>query len=292
MQRFLFVLALLFIHSNSFTQTVLKYELNEGDSFTLVQNASQTITQDIPGAKQVLTNEINSTMALDVITSTEEMMTLEMRYLSFNWNMTSPQLGNLMTINTETNEGEEIQLNIFKSLLDTPLIIKMSSTGKLIKMEGVDVLLQRMADNSGLEDEAANQLMIDQLSKEWGPEQMSASMEQMLYNYSDQKVAVNDTWTTSFDGKLEAETTWKLAEQDTTVNTITGNASVSMNEQNAQVTMKLSGNQNTVLTTNAQTGMISEMVVTQTMSGDTVVPQLPDTTIPTTMESKITYTVQ
>jgi len=292
MQRFLFVCVYLFFQVNCFAQTMLKYELNEGDSFTVMQTALQTITQDIPGAKQVLTNEIKAKMTLEVTASTDEMTALELRYISFNLNMRSPQLGNLMTVNTETNEGKEVQLNIFKSLLDKPLVIHMNPTGKLISLEGVDALLQRMLDSSGLQDEIAKKLMMEQLSKEWGPEQMSASIEQMLYNYSDSLVSVDDTWITNFNGKLVAETTWTLAKQNVKMNTITGSAPVSMSEQNAQVTMKLIGNQDTVLITNAQNGMISEMIVTQTMSGDTIVPQLPDTTIPTTMESKITYTVQ
>ena len=292
MQRFIFVFAIFLFQINSHAQAVLKYELEVGDMFTVSQTAAQTITQDVPGAKQVLTNDIRATMTLEVLASTKGMITLEMRYVNFSLNMSSPQLGDLMSIDTETNTGEEVQLKIFKSLLNAPLIIKMEPTGKLFEMEGVDALLQQMAESSGDVDEATKQLMIDQLSKEWGPEQLSSSMEQMLYNYTDQKVAVNDTWVTSFDGKLIAETTWKLSEQTITTNTIAGSATVSMNEQNAQATLKLNGNQGTVLKTDAKTGMISEMVITQTMKGDTLVPQLPDTAIPTTMESKITYIVK
>jgi hypothetical protein len=53
-----FFFGLFMLAQISSAQTVLRYNLAEGDEFTIAQSAQQTITQEIPGRTQIIINDL------------------------------------------------------------------------------------------------------------------------------------------------------------------------------------------------------------------------------------------
>ena len=279
--------------SGIYAQTTVHYKFKAGDTFHLLQEANQTITQDIYGTQQVINNILVGGMEIKVITVTPEKINLEMSFTSLNMKMTSPTMGELMNIDTTNPEPEDVQYKIFKSMLGYPIPMVMEPTGKRLEIDA-DSLMKRMIAATEIEDEMARSAMREGLSAEWGSDALINSFEQMLYMYNSAPVQEGSTWETALSegNKVSAQTTWTLTSMGDTINEIKGSGSASMHIENAQITMDLSGTQQCELTADAHNGMIKRLMINGTYEGTSVSSQLPDLTIPTTIISSTIYTLQ
>lgn len=270
-------------------QTVLKYDLKEGDVFTVKQNAEQVIVQDVDGATHELTNTLNGILEFKVLKEKEESYQVALTFKDLNLKVTSSIQGELMNVKAkEVSEGD-MQSQIFNSLLDTPVELTLSKTGDILEVIGGDSLVAKMANASGIEDEFSKNLMKKSLEKEFGSEALSKNYKQMTFIYTAEEVTIGDTWQNEYTGKLNAKNTWSLIEITDTEAIIRGKAEVSMNVTEAATTMALTGTQETEIKTDRASGFISVMTVKGESKGISKMTQMSDQDIPTTIKSTITY---
>jgi len=270
-------------------QTVLKYDLKEGDVFTVKQNAEQLIVQDVDGATHELTNTLNGILEFKVLKEKEESYQVALTFKDLNLKVTSSIQGELMNVKAkEVSEGD-MQSQIFNSLLDTPVELTLSKTGDILEVIGGDSLVAKMANASGIEDEFSKNLMKKSLEKEFGSEALSKNYKQMTFIYTAEEVTIGDTWQNEYTGKLNAKNTWSLIEITDTEALIRGKAEVSMNVTEAATTMALTGTQETEIKTDRASGFISVMTVKGESKGISKMTQMSDQDIPTTIKSTITY---
>ncbi|MFT5751468.1 MAG: hypothetical protein ACI828_000256 [Flavobacteriales bacterium] len=288
-----FFFGLFMLAQISSAQTVLRYNLAEGDEFTIAQSAQQTITQEIPGRTQIIINDLKGVMNFKVTAVSEALITMEMHFKRFALKMSSPQLGVMMDIDTDKKDNpESTESLIFKGILNKSVYILMKPTGEITEVQQAEAIVNGMIESLGLEDAHAIEQMKQELEKEWSADGLAKSFEQMTFNYPNTVIQKEGTWTNKFigKGKIHAQNTWTLEEPSTDGNSIKGNAMITMDLSNPQIEMLLEGSQQTTLKALAN-GFPKTMEVKTFASGDATIPGLPVQTIPTQLESTTTYTL-
>jgi hypothetical protein len=288
-----FFFGLFLLAQISGAQSVLRYNLVEGNEFTIEQSAQQTITQEIPGTTQIIINDLKGVMNFKVTSVSKELITLEMQFKRFALKMSSPQLGVMMEIDTDNQETvENTESQMFKGILNKSVYILMKPTGEIIEVQQADALINGMIEGLELEDVDVIEQTKQALEKEWNADGLAKSFEQMTFNYPNAVVGKGDIWTNNFigKGKIHATNRWTLKESTKDGNNIEGDATITMDLSNPQITMLLKGSQQTTLNTLAN-GFLKKMEVKTFASGDATIPKLPGQTIPTQLKSTTTYTL-
>ncbi|MDB4292131.1 DUF6263 family protein [Maribacter sp.] len=283
------VLFLLVLGSVCYAQTTLAYTLKKDDVFTIRQDAEQIITQTMDGTAHEITNNINGILEFKVIDELEDNYHIAMRFKDLNLRMTSNIQGELMNVHAKEIVEGDLQSKIFNSLLEIPVELTLAKNGDIINISGGDSLIIKMAEASGIENEFQMNMMKKSLEKEFGSEALSNSYKQMTFIYPKNKVNIGDSWENEYTGKLNAKNTWTLGAIAAEGATISGTADIVMNVEDDATNMKLSGTQQTKITTDSSSGFVRLMTVEGQAEGISTMAQLGDTEIPTTVSSTITY---
>ncbi|MCM4168242.1 hypothetical protein KCTC52924_03804 [Arenibacter antarcticus] len=289
MKRFVILSVFTLWHIAGLGQVTLAYHLKKGDIYKVKQKAEQIITQELDGATHVITNHIDGVLEFRVLSEVAQGYEIALTFKDLNLIITSSIEGELMNVKAKEVIQGDIQSKIFNTILENPVKLILSKTGDILKVQGGDSLVSKMANASGLKDDFAINLMKNSLKKEFGSEALSNSYKQMTFIYPIQKVSINDKWKNSYNGKLTTTNTWTLigiADQKATIH---GKANVTVYNKDPNTTMKLKGTQNTRIISNINTGFIIKMTVEGISTGVSNLVQLGDQELPTTIKSKITY---
>ncbi|TMM53691.1 hypothetical protein FEE95_17480 [Maribacter algarum] len=270
-------------------QTTLGYHLNTGDTLMVKQHAQQTIVQELDGATHELTNDMNGILEFIVLAEKDSTYEISLAFKDLNLLMNSSIQGQLMEVKAKEVSENDVQSQIFNSLLNNPVNLTLAKTGDILEVIGGDSLVTKMANASGLEDEFSKNMMKKGLEKEFGSEALSNSYKQLTYIYSDRTVTIGDSWQNEYQGKLNAKNTWTLEAIDETNATISGSATVLMETNESGTVMNLEGTQTTKILTDVLSGFILKMTVDGKAEGSSTMAQLGDQKIPTSITSKITY---
>ncbi|WP_299214835.1 DUF6263 family protein, partial [uncultured Dokdonia sp.] len=263
----LFSLLFLVVSYISIGQVYLGYSLDMNDEFKLQQDVLQTITQDIQGNMQEIENKLRGSLYFVVKEKTKENITLDVGFKSFYMKTTSPQLGGvLMEVDTQAEE-QTPESKMFMGLIDSSIGIVINYSGKIIEVKNGDAFINNMLSGMGIEDPTLLEQTKKQLEKDWSGESLGRSFEQVLFNYPNAKVNQGDTWNNEFVSKtgLNATNTWTLVTIDADSYQISGTADVYMKTSNAQITMDLSGTQQTNLIADSKNKFPRKMTVTSTV---------------------------
>lgn len=287
-----FSLLFLIVCYISLGQAHLAYTLDINDDFTLKQDVLQVITQDLEGTIQEIENNLQGTMYFVVKEKTKKTITLDVRFKSFYMKTSSEQLGGvLMEIDTQAEE-QTPESKMFMGLIDSSIGIVINYSGKILEVQNGDAFINNMLDGMGITDPAILEQTKKQLEKDWSGESLGRSFEQVLFNYPNAKVKQGDSWNNEFVSKtgLNATNTWTLDAVENDSYKISGTADVFMKTTNAQITMDLSGTQQTALVVDSKNKFPLKMTVTSTIDGEAYPPSMPDYKIPTKIVSTTTYT--
>lgn len=289
MRHYLTLLTFLFSGIPAFAQSTLQYNLQKDAVFRVKQVAEQVITQELDGATHQLTNKIDGILEFKVLGARDSIYDIALTFKDLNLIMTSSIQGELMNVRAKEVNEDDMQSQIFHSLLNKPVNMILAKNGDILEVKGGDKLVTQMAEASGLEDEFSLNMMKKSLEKEFGSEALSNSYKQMTFIYPKQKVKIGSKWENEYKGKLEAKNIWTLNELTAANATITGQADVIMNVSEPTTSMKLKGTQNTQITTDITSGFIQKMVVEGESEGSSTMVQMSEQEIPTSIKSKITY---
>lgn len=289
MKRLFNALLFSFCTTLALGQSVLEYDLKDGDIFTVKQNAEQVITQEMDGAAHVLTNTIDGILEFKVMGDEDDNYLISLTFKDLNMLMNSSIQGELMKVHAKEVVEGDMQSQIFNSLLNNPVELTLAKTGDILQVSGGDSLITKMANASGVEDDFTKNMMKKSLEKEFGSEALSNNYKQMTYIYSDDEVNLGDSWQNAYAGKLNAQNTWTLQAIEDTEITISGNADVSIRTEEQSITMDLKGTQRTAISADRNSGFINFMKVEGEFKGASLMPQMGETEIPTTIHSVTTY---
>lgn len=272
-----------------FAQTTLSYKLNEGDVFTVRQEAQQVITQELEGASHEIENNITGILEFKVTKALKETYEIDMVFKDISLNMTSSIQGVLMDVKAKEVEEGDMQAKIFNSLLDIPVQMVLAKNGDILEVTGGDSLVHKMTDASGMTDDFQRNLMKKSLEKEFGSEALSNSYKQLTFIYPLEPKAKGDTWENEYSGKLNSKNMWTLVDIDERNATISGKAQVIIDLKEPATTMALTGTQDTAITTDVTSGFILTMKVEGLAEGTSTITQMGNQEIPTSIKSTTTY---
>ncbi len=288
--KYFTALLFLFICTGTLSaQSILEYKLEKGATFTIKQDAEQVITQELDGATHELINKIDGILEFKVMTRRDSTYDIAMTFKDLNLRMTSSIQGELMNVHAKEVNDEDMQSKIFSSLLNSPVLMVLAKTGDILEVKGGDSLVVKMAEASGLQDEFSLNMMKKSLQKEFGSEALSESYKQMTFIYPEKPVKIGDSWKNEYAGKLGAENTWTLKALTDDEAILFGTADITMDVTELATAMKLTGTQQTRITTDPASGFIKIMTVEGQSTGTSTMTQMGDQEIPTTIKSTITY---
>lgn len=289
MKKLLFLTAFAVFSTSIQAQTKLEYKLEKGQTYTIQQEATQVITQEMQGTAHELTNIINGEYKMMVTDVKDGNYIIDMSFTDLQMKMKSNLQGDLMSVKAKEVNTEDPQSVMFNAMLNIPVQITLAKTGKIIAVDGGDNLINTMLKASGITDEATLYMAKPALEKEYGSEGLSASFEQMTFVYPTQAAKVNDTWQNEYNGKLQTKNKWTLVELDKENVELSCDASVIMKVEDISANMDLAGTQTTRVMMDAETGFVRFMEVVSDTKGSSTMPMLGDQKIPTKIKSTIIY---
>ncbi|NNF18676.1 MAG: hypothetical protein HKN61_02770 [Flavobacteriaceae bacterium] len=291
MIRSISICLLFCLTSLGFGQTTLQYSLEKGEQFTIRQEAQQQIIQDMPQGPHQVTNTLQSIMKFEVTGVQQDNYYITVTFKELNISLSSNLQGTLLEVNAgDPGEGDQ-DSNVFHSLLESPIEIVMSRTGNVLNVKGGDIMIDKMVDASGLEDEYSRMLMQASLERDFGSKALANSFKQLTYFYPDRAVKVGDHWSNQYQGKISARNDWTLEELLPTKATILGKARIKIKIDQPDQPIELEGLQQTRLVTLRDSGFVRSMKVESNSKGYSSPMALGEVAVPTRIKSTITYTL-
>ncbi len=283
--------ALLWLFASHFTsgQAALGYKLEVGDVYVVKQNAQQLMTQKMEGTSHEITNDLEGLFEFKVTGKTGDTYALELVFLDFALKSSSSIQGVLMDVRASEPKEDDVFSTVFGALLNQRLHLEMTRQGKITSVIGGDTLINKMVNTVKDVDELSKSLMKKSLEKDFGSEGLARSFEQMTFFYPDNPVNAGATWTTDFQGKVSGTNTWTLEKIEEAKTSISGTATISMYNVDNAMTLSLKGTQETLIQASPKNGFLFKMMVSGSGSGTSVMTQMGNVEIPTTLEQTITY---
>jgi hypothetical protein len=289
MFRYFSLLCLLLVCNLSLGQTQLQYNLRKGEVFTIKQEAVQKITQEMEGNTHEITSSLEGVLEFRVLSAGVSSYEMAVEFKDLRLYMYSSSEGELLDINASEIEEGDVQAKIFNSLLNVPIHIVLDRSGKILKVQGGDSLVDRMAAASGVEDGFTLDLMRESLGRDFGTEALTNSYEQITFIYPTRKISIGDSWDNEYEGKVSSSNHWTLDSVKGGHATIRGKAEVNMDLQEAAASMSLKGNRKTELSADLVSGFLLVMKVESHSRGYSAIRELGSGSIPTIVNSTITY---
>ncbi|WP_100612649.1 DUF6263 family protein [Confluentibacter lentus] len=279
----------LFSHVVS-AQNILEYHLKVGDSMTVFQKATQDIIQELDGTKHELKNIIEADYTFVVSQKTDSTYIINFNFDRFKMITTSNIYGEVNNIDTKNSiSKDDIQAQVFSGMIGAKLKMELLKNGRIKSVSGTEKMITKMISKAGISDELTKQVMVESMKKEFGNKSLAQSFEQMTFIYPNKKVKIGDTWVNHYKGTLDAKNTWKLDAITEKTLELSANSDITMSTKQENLSMTLTGKQQTKLTASKTSGFIKDMVVKQTAKGVSVMTQMEDMDIPTTITSTTTY---
>nr|WP_321223115.1 DUF6263 family protein [uncultured Psychroserpens sp.] len=274
-------------------QTSLAYNLEIGDQFKVFQVATQDIVQDMNGQKHEMKNLLEGDFTFIVEEVNDSLYGIKFKFDRFKMVSTSNLIGEIMNVNTQDSiTDDNIEGKIFAQLVKVDLYMTMYKTGKIKSIEGSNELISNMVNAVGDLDEFTKEVMKESMKGEFSNESLSKSFEQMTYIYPNKLVNIGDTWENKFEGDLSTNNIWTLEGITKDDITITGNSTVLFTNKDADIEMNLEGDMTSNLTTSKKTGFVKTMSTLSKVKGNSIMRNMNNTKVPTTITSNVTYKIE
>jgi len=273
------------------SQEKLQYNLKKDDVFRIEQSGVQNIVQKMDSIEHHMTNTLGGIFLIKVVNIIGEKYVLEVNFEKFKFKTESDIYGVFSDIDTEIppKNDEDVEAKIFQGLIGPRFQMVMLKTGQIESVTGTENLVKSMIDNVEIEDEFSKAMIIESVQKEFNNEDMLESLQQFTYIYPEIKVRVNETWNNKYSGLVNADNKWKFVSYSKDDIVLSANSTVELETVDESVIMKLTGTQQTELTSSSSLGFIKFMTVNQQTQGTTIVSEMNNIEIPTSLTSKITY---
>lgn len=282
-------LLLFFFTLLGFSQQQLGYKLTSGLTFKIKQVANQEMVMKIENSEQIITNEMEALFLFVVDGKDVDHYDISFEFIDFAMKSTSNLQGVIMDVRASEPVEGDITSTIFNGLLGTHLQMKMKENGKILSVTGADKLIDKMIETVGDLDDFTKNLMRESLAKDFSSESLSGSFEQMTFIYPDEPVAVNDTWTNEFKGKVDAKNDWLLEKIEARMVSISGQSAITVDAVDSSLSMSLSGSQEILVQAFEESGFIKNMIIKGATEGISTMGMAAGVEIPTTLNQTITY---
>jgi hypothetical protein len=179
----------------------LQYNFKQGD--VLKQNVSMNmdLVQKYMGQEMKVSMTMLMKMTLDVKECRDDSYVMDVNYREIKVETAIPSVGvDKISFDSNTEDSVATQTNLgpmFKALVNKPFEMVMTKKGKVESIKGLVQLLESMIDTfDDSVPESARQQIAQQFGSQFSDEAFKSQFEQSLGYFSDEPVAVGDSWNT------------------------------------------------------------------------------------------------
>jgi hypothetical protein len=265
-----------------FSQITLQYNFKQGEIFKQNIEANTNLVQKVMGQEIKIGSVVNSKINYEVMDVKDENYTLKVTYKEFKMKTAAPGVGD---ISVDSNTPEDIATlqnlgPMFKAMVDKPVEVVMTKTGKVKSIKGVEKLkeaLQNSFDKNIPED--IKQQLIAQTGAQFFEESIKMLFEQNSSFFPDKPVNAGSTWNTktftrisNFTMNNDMKMTLKNIENDEAVIEVEGTVSTpegyeqEINGMKAKLALK--GTQKGLIKVNKNTGWATSSNIKQNFEGN------------------------
>ncbi len=276
MKKFLsLTFALLFISAGSIAQINITYNVNEGDVYSSKVNTSQNIEQNIMGQNQTMKVGQGFGLNSEVISVADDgSFTLKLTYTSI---MVDQPMAGLSYDSEKSTDEPTGPAQAIASVVGTSFEMTMNNRGEILEVTGTETMLDSMASNMGLTEDAQAAQFKAQMGAQYNNATMKEQMGRSMIIFPDKQLNIGDTWsndesiTTPFP--MNIQTTYELVEYDDDTITINASSDVfteegsEMNMGGATMSPELSGVQSGTIVLDRRTALVISADNEQLISG-------------------------
>jgi hypothetical protein len=196
MKYFLQLFILLFSFSPLIAQRnnlTLAYHFKIGQEFRLLQETKQNIVQEISGEKQYINTTLGGSFHFKILALLENGAKIQTMYENITM-LSESAMGKIEMDSDAPDSSQNIFSKLIKSICKLPFYIEMNRQGEIIKVEGIELLIDSMMSRVDTLPEFKKSILREQLTKQLGPESFKGSLEMALVQYSSKPLKKNDTW--------------------------------------------------------------------------------------------------
>lgn len=297
----LFVLALAQLgYSQKHT---LELKLKSGETYTQSFNANSTINQNINGMEMSIKMDIGGKVSFNVLGMTDGIYDLKVTYDRMSMNMALPN-GNMKFDSDSINEND-VTSKVFGSIVNKPFSAKMTKSGKITEVSGVEDLFSDAFKSVGQIDEMQKKQILDQMMQSYGDKAFKGNIEMGTAIFPETKVSKGDSWTinTKLESQLTADiqTVYTLTDVGKDFYMISGKSEIKPSAEGNNVNLngmdmqyEISGTMTSTLKIDMATGWTNDGDVRQELDIELKIPDNPQVpggmTIPMQIDTQMKIT--
>jgi hypothetical protein len=301
------IIILLFVFASAqlgFSQKqTIELNLKTGDTFTQNYNADIAIVQSFNGQEMSIKMNIGSKWSMKVLGYTNNVYDLEATYNHIKMTMALPN-GN-MEYDSDKNDENDIMSKVLGGMINKPFSFKMTKSGKITEVTGVENLYSGVFDSVGQVDELQKKQILDQIMQSFGDKAFKGNLEMSMAIFPETNVRKGDSWTinTKLESQMTADiqTVYTLTEVGADYYMLSGKSGIKQIESENTVNLNgmdlqytIAGTMTSNLKIDKATGWIKDGDIRQELDIELKIadnPQVPGgMTIPMQVDSKTKIT--
>jgi len=251
----------------------LRLNLIVGDTYYHSMASTSLLTQKYQGSESVIEMIIKGKVAFTVTEKTDSLYSMDVMYQ--NLSMATRVGSKCETYNSDTPEND-LMSEMLSKMIGKKFYIKMTSSGKISEVRGVDALFDGMVDDS----DPQVKMIVEEVKKSYGEESFIGSYEMFSNIYPVEPVSVGGTWlkntTLKSSVNFSVATVFKFDSANSTYHIFSGKGVVSSPNKNEYKPLNgsfakynLNGTINAVFKTDSKTGWIISVSMVQNIQGYT-----------------------
>ncbi|OGC93429.1 MAG: hypothetical protein A2W25_02315 [candidate division Zixibacteria bacterium RBG_16_53_22] len=173
---------------------MLKLSLQPGSAYIYIMDMNQTNVQTVDGEQQKLDQEMLLVWNYDVLErGKNQVMVVKLTYKRVK---ISQNYGHEIAEYDSDNPPDYIDPSMrgMASLPGTELIVRLTPTGEVLGIQGVDKMLDKMIAALELPDSPQRDQVVQNLRTQFGAGAVEQSLEQITSFYPGEPVSVGDRW--------------------------------------------------------------------------------------------------
>lgn len=280
---------------------VLKLNLQPESNYVCTTEIQQTVIQMVNDEEQTLNQNMLLVWDYDVL-SRDDAGNAEIK-LTYKRVSVKQDYGYQQTEYDSDNPPEYLDpsMKSMASLIGTQLRVWMKPDGEVLKIEGVDAMLDNMIKSMELPESPDRDNIISNLKQQFGEDAMRQQLEQITGFYPDRPVTVGDSWKSTVNMSsgfpMRIISTYTLKSMDQGVAIIEASSQITSDTSTNKIAMgpltmayDIKGGQAGTIRADEDTGLPVNSSLNLNFSGTVTVSGIPDQE-PTTYPISATGTV-